>query len=147
MCFFDKEKKPSTEDIYNVLGEKKPLWDKITGYIYENYGLTGELKYFGKKSGWSLWYKKSGKSLITLIPGKNTFNSMIVIGNSVAEAAFNTTLNKKIGNILESAHPYHDGRWLMINTETDEDVDDICRLLLLKSKPPKRLKTKQTEIK
>lgn len=146
MCFFDKEKKPSIEDIYNVIGGNKPLWDKITGFIYKNYGLNGELKYFGKKSGWSLWYKKSGKSLITLIPGDNSFNSMIVIGNSIAKAAFNITLSEKVRNILESAHPYHDGRWLMINTETDGDINDICRLLLMKSKPPGRLKTKQTDI-
>ena len=60
----------------------------MTRFLAEAYPeIPPELSYGGKKYGWNLWYRKSGKSLLSLYPQEGYFVAQIVLGNAQVEQA------------------------------------------------------------
>ena len=133
--FLDKEHQPTLTEVNNALGSKHLLWEKLTQFISDNYPIPGEWNFGGKKYGWNLWYRKSGKTLVTLFPGKEDFVAQIVLGKNEVEKALGLKLGKNIGTVLNETPQLHDGRWLFIHVKTEKDVKDVEQLLQVKRKP------------
>lgn len=133
--FIDKEHQPSVNEVSDTLGLKKPLWDEITQFIADNYPIPGEWNFGGKNYGWNFWYRKSGKTLVTLYPQKEYFVAQIVLGKDQVEQALNLKLGKNVGTVLTETPQLHDGRWLFIKVKTEKDVKDIQQLLQVKRRP------------
>ncbi len=68
--FADKDYQPTETAVLAALGAKRALWEELTQFIADNYPIPGEWNFGGKNYGWNLWYRKSGKTLITLYPQK-----------------------------------------------------------------------------
>ena len=49
-------------------------------YVENNYDFTPELLFSGKKYGWTIRYRKSGKTLCSLLPEKGAFTVLVVLG-------------------------------------------------------------------
>ncbi|MDO9198490.1 DUF3788 domain-containing protein [Rhodoferax sp.] len=113
-------------------------WEQITQLIEQNYPgvFTPEWLYGGKKHGWSLRYKKS-KSFCTLIPEKNRFALLIVFGAEDRKKveSLRNGLTKKTQNEYDQATTYHDGKWLLLEIDTDSVVKDVMLLLAAKRRP------------
>ena len=135
--FVDKAKKPSVKELLSILGAKRATWEELADFILESYGVRGEMLFAGKKSGWAMRFKRSGKALATLYPAANSLRVQVVLNPAAAEAALASKVGKRIKDMIRAAHPYHDGRWLFIEVKNEKDVLDIERLLLTKSKPKK----------
>jgi hypothetical protein len=96
-----------------------------------------ELDYGGIKYGWSIRYRKSGKSLCTLYPEKGAFTILIVLGKEEVEQ-FEGQMNDfgtEFVKLFRSAQQFHDGRWLWIRVLDKSDTEDVRRLLVVKRKP------------
>ncbi|MDO9166156.1 MAG: DUF3788 domain-containing protein [Rhodoferax sp.] len=113
-------------------------WEQITQLIEQNYPgvFTPEWLYGGKKHGWSLRYKKS-RSFCTLIPEKNRLALLIVFGAEDREKveSLRNSLAKKTQNEYDQATTYHDGKWLLLEIDTDSVVKDVMLLLAAKRRP------------
>ncbi len=113
-------------------------WELVTQTIGRNYPgvFTPEWLYGGKKHGWSLRYKKN-KSFCTLIPEKNRFVLLIVFGTAEREKveAIRDSLTKKTQKEYDHATTYHDGKWLLLEIDTDRVVKDVMLLLAAKRRP------------
>ena len=137
----DKEHVPTWEEISNYLGrEALKAWNDIVSFIDTNYNHMPETVFGGKKYGWEIRYRRSGKSLCTLHPEKGAFTILIVLGKKETEQAL-ASLNEfspDIANLISSAKQYHDGRWLWIRVLNKDNLDDIKGLLKIKKKPPKK---------
>ena len=137
----DKEHMPTVEEISKYLGyEALEAWNDIVSFIEANYNFTPETTFGGKKYGWAIRYRRSGKSLCTLHPEKGAFTILIVLGRKEAEQAL-ASLNEfspDIANLISSAKQYHDGRWLWIRVLNKDSLDDIKGLLKIKKKPAKK---------
>jgi 2'-5' RNA ligase len=59
------------------------------------------------------------------------------LGKKQVEEAPRLNLSKNVGITFENARQFHDGRWLYIKVETEQDIDDIKKLLRAKVKPIK----------
>lgn len=136
-CFLDKNIQPSPEEIASALGQAFPLWTQLTGFIDQTYQMPGEWSFGGKNYGWNLWYRKSGKSLTTLYPQQGSFVAQVVLGKAEVESALALTLGDHVGNFLRNTPSFHDGRWLFIPVQSEQDIMDIQQLLLVKKRPPK----------
>jgi hypothetical protein len=134
----DKGHKPSEQEIFGYLGGKaREAWANIVSFLRTYYDFSPELDYGGTKYGWSIRYRKSGKSLRTLYPEKGAFTILIVLGNKEVEQ-FEEHINEfsmKFVELFKSARQFHDGRWLWIRTLDNSDTEDIRRLLAMKRKP------------
>ena len=134
-CFFDKEHPPSEEEVRLALREQYPLWKQLQKFMLDTYEMSVEMSFGGKKYGWNLWYRKSGKTLVTLYPQKGCFVAQIVLGREQVEQALTLQLGKNVGTVLTKTPQLHDGRWLFIKVKTARDVKDIQQLLQIKRRP------------
>ncbi len=134
----DKEHKPSEKEIICYLGrEAGEAWTDIVSFLETHYDFSPELDYGGTKYGWSIRYRKSGKSLCTLYPEEGAFTILIVLGKKDVER-FQEHMNefsKTFVELFKSAKEFHDGRWLWIRILDKSDTEDMRRLLSMKRKP------------
>ena len=136
----DKEHPPSPQELEQTLGPAWPLWDDLTRFLAETYPeIPPELSYGGKKYGWNLWYRKSGKSLLSLFPNEGYFVAQIVLGNAQVAQALELALGQAVGTLLRETPQFHDGRWLFIPLRAAQDAEDV-KLLLQVKRRPKRAK-------
>ena len=136
--FVDKVRHPEPNEVMEILGVAYPLWMRIVDYINTCYSMVGDMTYGGKNYGWNLWYRKSGKSLVSLYPQENTFIAQVVLGRDQVEKALALSLGENVNRVLHETPSLHDGRWLFIKVTTETDVADLEKLLLLKKRPLKK---------
>ena len=138
-AFVDKEQCPTMKELLAMLGVKRHLWENLIRFIEENFRIkNSDLRFCGKNYGWALRFRKGGKALISLYPAKEGFTAQIIIGRSEAEKAFSLPLGDNTRKVLENAHEYHEGRWLFLNMQSEQDAEDVQQLLLLKSRPSEK---------
>lgn len=128
-AFTDKDRKPSSRQISQLLGPKKPLWDRLLRFMASNYQIPPDLSYGGKNYGWNLWYRKSGKTLVSLYPQNAHFVAQVVLGTAQAEEAMRLKLGKNVRQALESTPQLHDGKWLFLKVRNERDVKDVEALV------------------
>jgi len=135
----DVDIKPTEDDITKTVGEKSSFWLGIRKYVEENYDFAPELVYYGQKYGWTLRYRKSGKTLCSLFPEKDAFTVLVVLGKKEVEKTFSIIdrLNPEVRTLFENAEQKRDGRWLWIRVLINDDVESIKVLLNVKRKPNK----------
>ena len=132
----DKAHRPGEEEILSTIG-KTAAWLDLTQFIEQNYDFAPELAFFGKKYGWTLRYRKSGKTLCSLFPEQGAFSALVVLGRREAEKALLMLgeFGPGVRTALEETEQLHDGRWLWIRVLSVDDADDVKKLLRLKRRP------------
>ncbi len=135
----DGTHEPVEKEMADFIGEPaKEAWVKLRGCLKVNYDIVPEM-IFSKKYGWNVRYRKNGKSLITLLPEKGAFTTLVVLGREESEKALSMQdeLSPKMHELIENTKQLHDGRWLWIRLFQIKDAEDIEKLLLMKRKPKK----------
>ena len=137
----DKAREPTEEDMMSFVGERaKAAWTELRQFIEDNYDFLPETVFYGAKYGWTVRYRKSGKTLCSLFPEKGGFTVLIVLGKKDSEKVLlmRDELSTRMNAILRSTEQLHDGRWLWIRMLAMNDVDDVKKLLQTKRKPKGR---------
>ena len=134
----DKEHQPSEEEILNTIGQTA-AWLNLRQYIEENYDFAPELVFYGKKYGWTIRYRKSGKTLCSLFPERGAFSALVVLGKKEAGKALAMLdeFSPGLRAVLQGTEQLHDGRWLWIRVSSIDTANDIKELLRLKRRPRK----------
>ncbi|MFQ5758928.1 MAG: DUF3788 domain-containing protein [Candidatus Bathyarchaeia archaeon] len=136
----DKTRKPTEEEIESFLGERaREAWSEIRRFIEDHYDFAPETVFYGAKYGWTIRYRKSGKTLCSLFPERGGFTVLIVLGKKESEKVLSMReeLSSEINKLLGGTEQLHDGRWLWIRLLTTKDTDDVKKLLQIKRKPKK----------
>ena len=120
----DGDVRPTEDEIENTIGENSLLWSDMRKYLEQNYDFAPELVYYGKKYGWTIRYRKSGKTLCSLFPEKDAFTVLVVLGMKEVEKAYSMIdkLNSEVRSIFENTDQLRDGRWLWIRVLTKDDI-------------------------
>lgn len=132
----DEDHEPSEEEILAAIGAGD-LWLDLKEYIDQSYDFVPELIFYGKKYGWTIRYRKSGKTLISLFPEQGAFTALIVLGKKEGEKAAERLdeLSPATRKLMGSVKQLHDGKWLWIRILEPTHVEDVKRLLATKRKP------------
>jgi len=136
----DKTREPTAEEMLSFMGERaKEAWLEIRRFIEDRYDLVPETIFYGTKYGWTIRYRKGGKTLCSLFPEKGGFTVLIVLGKKESKKALSIRdeLSSKICVLLGDTEQLHDGRWLWIRLLTTSDTNDVKKLLGIKRKPKK----------
>ena len=136
--FVSKDHKPTMREMLASVGPKRELWEDLARFIDENYRVKSDLAFYGKNYGWAVRYRRSGKALLSLYPGKDSFAVQIVLGETLVQKASSLTLGENVRNVLTNARPFPEGRWLFIRIGSRRDLNDVKQLLALKTQPAKR---------
>jgi len=136
--FVDKKHRPTMEEVSVAIGSRRPLWDRLTRFIVNNCRIQRDFAFYGKNYGWAVRFRAGGKALLSIYPRKESFTVQIVLSQTGAEQALSLNLSKKVRKVIEEAHQFHEGRWVFIKVESQQNLNDIQRLLLIKSQPSKK---------
>lgn len=137
----DKTHPPSEEEVISFIGPSAGrYWSALSQFVTETYELRPEWKYESSKSGWAMYCRKSGRALLNMAPDSEGFTALVVLGAKEAEKAISEMhgFGPNVRERLETAHLFHDGRWLWIRVNEDQDVEDIQKLLLIKKSPARK---------
>ena len=134
----EKEHQPTDKEILETVGQTT-AWLDLIQYIEENYDFVPELVFYAKKYGWTIRYRKGGKTLCSLFPEKGAFSALVVLGKKEAEQALSRLegFSPSVRRVLEDTEQLHDGRWLWLRILTVEEANDVKELLRAKRKPRK----------
>jgi len=131
--FEDKALMPSLEDVAEVLGDAKVLWDDIVDYIEKVYGqFTEEWKHYGKASGWTLLLKLKKRTILYLFPQNGYFIIQFVYGEKAIEKALGSDLPEAIMASIKAASFYVEGRSFRVDVRCSSDVSWITKLIDVK---------------
>ena len=140
----DRGRVPDGAELTARLGEARPLWDDLVAWVDATYGVVGEPVWYGKESGWVVRFRRGGKSLLTMLPQvSGGFTAGVVIGPSLWETVPAAPLSPAVRAAWDASRPYPDGRWLGFEVVDRAVVEDVKRLVALKSPPPRRPRTRR----
>ncbi len=138
---FDEAIKPTEKDILYFL--KKPAntaWIDLRSFLDINYDFIPETTFYGRKYGWTVRYRRSGKTLCSLFPEKGSFTILLVFGKNEIQKFEELKLefSQEIVQLYENTKKFHDGKWLWIRVHKPEDLEDVKMLTAIKKKPKKK---------
>lgn len=133
----NKFEKPSESHIASYLGSSVDLWNDIHKYVNDNYDFIPELAFFTKKYGWTIRYRRSGKTLCYFFPEADAFSILIVLGSKEAAkvALQKNKLSKKAIDVFENTEQLRDGRWMWMRILEKSDLDSLIVFINAKKKP------------
>lgn len=106
-------------------------------FIADNYRIQQDLGSYGKNYGWALRFRKGGKALLSLYPGKEDFTIQTILGEAQVEEVMGLALGQNVRKAIEDAHPYPEGRWLFIKVASKHDLEHVKQLITVKVPLPK----------
>lgn len=133
--FMDRERPPTPAEIAEALGLSAPLWDRLTSFVANAYGIDPTHVPPSRNYGWDVKYRKGGKTLVSLTPDEGRFTALVVLGEKETQAVRGLDLGEHVRGVFESARQLRDGRWLFIDVASERDVEDIEKLLAVKRRP------------
>ena len=129
---------PTEKQILEMLGSKARFWSSLREYLASNYPqCIPVFTIEGKDADYTIRYRKSGKTLVTLYPAKKSLTVLVVLGKKevIKVEACQSKLSKKIRDLFNNTNQLHDGRWLWIKPSTKKDIESIKMLLTAKRLP------------
>ncbi|MCL2146906.1 MAG: DUF3788 domain-containing protein [Synergistaceae bacterium] len=132
--FGEKAEKPTEDTLHIALGESKTLWDEIKNLVESACGdYNDEWKYYTKKAGWSFVVRSGKRTILYLIPQDKFFKVNIVLGDKAIAAAQDASLPEAINALIMGATPYVEGRSIMFDIGSLDDVDSVRKLVRIKA--------------
>ncbi len=137
----DRTHKPSEKSIITHISSKDAVaaWKQIREYLERNYDLASEIIYYGDKYGWLIRYRKSGRTIVSLFPERNSFSFLLVFGKKEIDKFSGQEFKfvPAIVKIFKNTPKLHDGKWLWIRVTNTANFEDLKQLLSIKRKPKK----------
>jgi len=128
---------PTHDEILAYINEPaRQWWRDLNSFFQQNYKSAPKITYSkcSGKPGWNVKHRKSGKSLCTLYPEKDSFIALVVIKLDLVPVIEGLSYEWApcILDTIKTAKPFNGTLWLMIRVEDRKVFDDVKQLLMLK---------------
>lgn len=128
---------PEYDEIVDYINlPARELWRQINHFIQERYKASPRIMHSicSGKPGWNVKYQKSGKSICTLYPEKDSFVALVVITLDLLPVveALAEELTVEVLRIVRGSKPFNGTKWLMLRVDNEQALRDVKQLLLLK---------------
>ena len=133
-----RDHEPTEKEILEYIGTNATkIWNELHEFLANNYDFQPELNYWGDKYGWTMRYRKSGKTLVAFYPENGGFTVQVILGKKEVEKFQNMRedFSTDIVKLFDETKQLHDGRWLWIAQPDTGTIDDIKKLIQLKRRP------------
>ncbi|MDD3626407.1 MAG: DUF3788 family protein [bacterium] len=129
-------KQPNENDFLKRVGKKAECWKFLRKYLSENYSDHEPVLSIGKREfDWTIRYRKSGKTLVTLSPEENDFSVLVILGEKEINLAREIKLSANVQNVFNNSKKYHDGMWIFLRLKNNADIESVKKILAIKRKP------------
>lgn len=125
---------------FNSIGEfvNNKLWEDLNSFLQNTYNIHPELSYSqcSMKPGWNVKYKKCGRSLCTLYPIEGSFIALVIVGRKEVNDTelILPLLSECTQKLYKNTSLFSGSRWLMINVNDLEILNDILTLIQIRAK-------------
>lgn len=131
--FDDKGVIPNDDMVSMVLADKNVLWERLKNYVSESYHDTNQSwKYYSKKAGWSLVFKKKDRTLFYFIPCDAYFKISFVFGDKATNTAEQSLLPEHIKMAISTAPKYAEGKSFFVDVKEESDLEPVMTLMKIK---------------
>lgn len=130
----DKAVKPNDEIIFSVIGDTELLWKQTFSYLFDhNKDISVIWKYSNCGRYWVCQALKKKNSLFRIrILKKNSFHIAFPIGEKLEPNILQSKLPDSIKNDFMNAKKYSTTRYISIDVEDSNDLENVKRLIDLK---------------
>jgi len=137
--FTQKAARPTRAGIRKILGRARAAWDDLEGHLAQTHHLSGELHWmYGARYGWAVRFRRGGRLVAALYPGRGRLTAQIVLGRAQVEAASAMALPASVAKALAAAKDYPEGRWLFVPVRTLTGARGLRALVALKLSRPRK---------
>lgn len=130
--FIDQHHVPQAEELHETLGSAGPLWDQLNCMLTNVVVAQGTWVWNGRRPGWELHFRRSGRPLTTLLPTENAFVALILLGRHEAAEAGWLDLGERTRATFAGARQYPEGRLVDVHVRDRDDLEDVTALLAVK---------------
>jgi len=123
--FTERTARPDQATIDETLGDARAVWDELADLATHTYHARGDLRFYGRNHGWALAFRKGGKSLLGLFPGKGALTALVVLTGEQVERALAAGVSDGVRDLIARTDPIHEGRWLYVPVRSGRDVADL----------------------
>lgn len=128
---------PTHDEILAFISEPaRQWWQDLQSFLQQNYKSAPKITYSkcSSQPGWNVKYQKSGKSLCTLYPEKDSFIALVVIKIDLVPVIEGLSYDwaPNVLETIKTAKPFNGTLWLMVRVEDRKVLEDVKQLLLLK---------------
>ena len=147
----DESYMPDYDEIDSYIDSPaRELWREINHFIKERYKAKPRLMYSKccAKPGWNMKYQKSGKSLCTLYPERDSFVVLVVITLDLLPVieALSEELTPEVQETIKGAKPFNGTLWLMLQVENEQALKDVKQLLILKQETKRTVPVRKSSV-
>ena len=131
----DKSIKPTFTDMQQYIGECGKLWSEFGRRMEEICHIQTAVRFpYGNSYGWSIRYGLEGKSnkhICDTFAENGAFTVHFSINNTQLDGVYNA-LSSYSKAICDNKYPCGDGGWLSYRVLTDDNLDDVLKILAYK---------------
>lgn len=132
---FPPDRQPTWEQVEAWVGS--PLWRELHDHLQRSCRLKRSLEYSRcpAQPGWNVKCRSGSMSLCTLYPEEGSFLTLVVVPPRQEDEAqaMLPLLSPQVQDIFRSARPMAMGRWLMIPVSDSALLEDVKKLIQLRS--------------
>ena len=133
--FEDRGMVPDDAMVASAIADTYIVWNELKDHVKNNYSsVNEEWKNYGKSSGWVLLVKIKKRTLFYMIPKNGYFSLNFVLGGKAAEAAEESSLPEEIKEKIRSATPYVEGRSVLIDIRSPDQIGLMKLMMGIKYK-------------
>ena len=95
-----------------------------------------------------LKFKQGQKTILTVYIHEDRYTFLVIFGKKEREA-FDAIRQEFSGYILDyydNSKTYHDGKWMFIDVQTPEQLEEVKKLILIKKKPNRKPFSKENAL-
>ena len=131
----DKSVIPTDEYIFSLIGNNKVHWKRIMDYVSENYKETsGSWNYYNDGKQWLFKMVHKKKTIFWSSITNKTFRITFYLGNKAEAIIENSDLPRNVRDEFKTAKRYGLIRPVTFLINSEGDVDNVLKLIAIKSK-------------
>ncbi len=132
-AFDDKARKPTREQLEDVLRGAARLWDELISRLGTELGpLSEDWTYSGKQWGWALRLKHKKRAVLYMTPAHGFFFVGFALGAKAVAAAHQSALSRSALDLIDNSQKFAEGRAVRLEVREGEDLGDVVQIARIK---------------
>lgn len=131
----DPNIQPTDELIFSIIGENQIYWKNILDYLYDKHtDITEEWRFYNDGKSWLYRALQKKKTIYWIGIQKDTFRVSFWLGEKAEPVIEASSLPETVKEEYRNARRFKIGRCITVVIKTQEDFENVIKLIGLKLK-------------
>jgi hypothetical protein len=131
----DPAVQPTEELIFSIIGENSVYWEKIVDYLYDHHSdITEEWRFYNDGKAWLYRALRKKNTIYWIGVHEGTFRISFWLSEKAIPMIESSDLPEHIKEEYRNAKPFNHSRCVTVIMGSDEDLENVTKLIDLKMK-------------